>query len=190
MLVTKLYAIYCQIEHGLTNELEIMKWFWYSLLVFILLMCSCGTKKSAHLINNVTKENVQTEWIRTQALKDTSSLLKIDIDYSKLKIIETIIHVKYDKDTGAVTEKTTTEREITQDSDKVLAESEQEQTDLSLADSLNHFIDTTKKLESEVKEESEDASVVFWREIGRWIGIVVAFILAFKIFWRPLTKKF
>ena len=167
-----------------------MKWFWYSLIGFCLLMCSCGTKKSARLINKVSKENVRTELFRFEALKDTFSALKIDIDYSKLKIIETITHVKYDKDTGAVTEKTTTEREITQDSETVVAESGEKQTELSLADSLNHFVDTTKKLESEVMEESEDASVVFWREIGRWIGIVIAFILAFKIFWRPLKEKF
>lgn len=167
-----------------------MKWFWYSLIGFILLMCSCGTKKSARLTNEVSKENVRTELFRFQALKDTFSVLKIDIDYSKLKIIETITHIKYDKDTGIITEKTTTEREITQDSETVVAESGEKQTELSLADSLNHFIDTTKKLESEVMEESEDASVVFWREIGRWIGIVIAFILAFKIFWRPLKEKF
>lgn len=167
-----------------------MKWFWYSLIGFILLMCSCGTKKSAHLINKVSKEDVRTELFRFEALKDTFSVLKIDIDYSKLKIIETITYIKYDKDTGVITEKTTTGRSITQDSDQIIAESEEKQTELSLADSLNLFIDTDKKVESEVKEESEDASVVFWREIGRWIGIVIAFILAFKIFWPSLKKKF
>lgn len=167
-----------------------MKWFWYSLIGFILLMCSCGTKKSAHLINEASKENVRTELFRFEALKDTFSVLKIDIDYSKLKIIETITYIKYDKDTGAVTEKTTTEREITQNSDKVVTEKEEVRVESSSAYSLNHVIDTDKKVESEVKEESEDASVVFWREIGRWIGIVIAFILAFKIFWRPLKKKF
>ena len=167
-----------------------MKWFWYSLLGFILLMCSCGTKKSAHLINAASKENVQAELFRYQALKDTFSLLKIDIDYSKLKIIETITHVKYDKDTGVITEKTTTEREITQNSEKVIAEEEKQTvTDCNQLE-IDHIVDTSKKLESEVKEESEDASVAFWREIGRWIGIIIAFILAFKIFWRPLKKKF
>lgn len=167
-----------------------MKWFWYSLLGFILLMCSCGTKKSAHLVYEASKEYIQTEWIRFQALKDTFSLLKIDIDYSKLKIIETITHVKYDKDTGAVTEKTTTEREITQDSNQVVTE-EKEQTVTNRNQlKVNQSIDTNKKVESEVTEESEDAPVAFWREIGRWIGIVIAFILAFKIFWPSLKKKF
>ena len=167
-----------------------MKWFLYSLIVFCLLMCGCKTKKSAHLIYEASKEKVRTELFRFEALKDTFSLLKIDIDYSKLKIIETITHVKYDKDTGAVTEKTTTEREITQDSNQVVTE-EKEQTVTNRNQlKVNQSIDTNKKVESEVTEESEDASVAFWREIGRWIGIVIAFILAFKIFWPSLKKKF
>jgi hypothetical protein len=167
-----------------------MKWFWYSLLGFILLMCSCGTKKSAHLINEASKENVRTELFRFQALKDTFNVLKIGIDKSKLKITELITNIKYDKDTGTITEKTTTEREITQDSDKVIAEEESQTVTNRNALEVDHIVDTSKKLESEVKEESEDASVAFWREIGRWIGIVVAFILAFKIFWPSLKKKF
>ena len=167
-----------------------MKWFWYSLLGFILLMCSCGTKKSAHLITEVSKKNVRTELFRFEALRDTFNTLKIELDKSKLKITERITITKYDKDTGVITEKTTTEREITQDSETVVAESGEKQTELSLADSLNHFLEYTEKVESEIKEESEDASEVFWREIGRYIGIVIAFILAFKIFWPSLKKKF
>ena len=167
-----------------------MKWFWYSLLGFILLMCSCGTKKSAHLINEVSKDYIQTEWIRFEALKDTFSGLKIELDKSKLKIIETIKITEYDAESGKPIKETHAKREITQDSDQAIAESEQERIELSLVDSLNHFRESTEKVESEVKEESEDASVVFWREIGRWIGIVIAFILAFKIFWPSLKKKF
>lgn len=167
-----------------------MKWFWYSLLGFILLMCSCGTKKSAHLVYEESKEKVRTELFRFEALKDTFSLLKIDIDYSKLKIIEAITHIKYDKDTGAVTEKTTTEREITQDSDKVVAKEKNQAVTNRNALEVDHIVDKHEMVESEVKEESEDASVAFWREIGRWIGIVIAFILAFKIFWPSLKKKF
>lgn len=167
-----------------------MKWFWYSLLGFILLMCSCGTKKSARLVNKVSKENVQAELTRFEILKDTFNVLKIGIDKSELRIIETIKIVEYDAESGKPIKETDAKREITQDSDQAIAESEQERIELSLMDSLNHFRESTEKVESEVKEESEDASVVFWREIGRWIGIVIAFILAFKIFWPSLKKKF
>ena len=167
-----------------------MKWIWYSLIGFILLMCSCGTKKSTYLVNEASKENVQTSLIRFEALKDTFNTLRIEIDKDRLKIIELIINRKYDKDTGVITEETKTERTITQDSDKVSTEEKQKRTELFLTDSLHHSANINKTVESEVTEESEDASVVFWREIGRWIGIVIAFILAFKIFWPPLKKKF
>ena len=153
-------------------------------------MCSCGTKKSAHLINKVSKDYIQTEWIRFEALKDTFSGLKIELDKSKLKIIETIKITEYDAESGKPIKETHAKREITQDSDQAIVESKQERIELSLTDSLNHFRESTEKVESEVKEESEDASVAFWREIGRWIGIVIAFILAFKIFWPSLKKKF
>jgi hypothetical protein len=153
-------------------------------------MCSCRTQKFARLTNEVSKDYIQTEWIRFEALKDTFSGLKIELDKSKLKIIETIKITEYDAESGKPIKETDAKREITQDSDQAIAESEQERIELSLADSLNHFRESTEKVESEVKEKSEDASVVFWREIGRWIGIVIAFILAFKIFWPSLKKKF
>lgn len=167
-----------------------MKWFWYSLLGFILLMCSCGTKKSAHLVNEASKENVRTELFRFEALKDTFSVLKIDIDYSKLKIIETIKITEYNAESGKPIKETDAKREITQNSNQVVTE-EKEQTVTNRNQlKVNQSIDINKKVESEVTEESEDASVAFWREIGRWIGIVIAFILAFKIFWPSLKKKF
>ena len=104
-----------------------MKWFWYSLLGFILLMCSCGTKKSSRLINKVSKDYIQTEWIRFEALKDTFSALKIELDKSKLKIIETIKIAEYDAESGKPIKETDAKREITQDSDQVVTE-EKEQT--------------------------------------------------------------
>ena len=167
-----------------------MKWFWYSLIGFCVLMCSCKTQKSASDINVVNKENIQTELSKFEILVDTTKTFRIGIDKSKLKIIETIKITEYDAESGKPIKETDAKREITQDSDQAIAESEQERTELSLVDSLKHFRESTEKVESEVKEESEDASVVFWREIGRWIGIVIAFILAFKIFWPPLKKKF
>ena len=167
-----------------------MKWFWYSLIGFCLLMCSCRTQKSARLTNEESKEYVQTEWIKFQAFKDTFSMLKIEIDKNKLRVIETFKIVEYDAQSGKPIKETHAKREIAQDSEQAVTESEQERTEVSLVDSLNHFRESTKKVETEVKEETEDDSVAFWREIGRYIGIIIAFILAFKIFWRPLKQKF
>jgi tetrahydromethanopterin S-methyltransferase subunit A len=95
------------------------------------------------------------------------------MDQSKLKIIETIITKKYDKDTGAITEETTTEREITQDSDKVSTEEENQAVTNSKQLEVDYFADVSKKIDSEVKEESIGGQESF----GKWFGIVIGVII-------------
>ena len=146
-------------------------------------MCSCKTQKSARLINEVSKENVQTEWSKFGILVDTTKTFRVDIDKSKLKIIETITTKKYDKDTGAITEETKTEREITQDTDKVVAEEEtQSATDCNQLE-IDQFREATKKVDSEVKEESIGAQGSF----GKWFGIGISCVIA--LFLIYLLKK-
>lgn len=150
-----------------------MKWFWYSLLVFCLLMCSCRTKKFGSEVDFTTKENIHTELSRYESLTDTSNVLKIEIDKFKLKITETITTKKYDKDTGAITEETTTERTIAQDSDKVSAEEASQAVTNSNQLAVDHFADVSKKIDSEVTEESIGGQESF----GKWFGIVIGVIV-------------
>ena len=154
-----------------------MKWFWYSLIGFCLLMCSCRTQKSARLTNEVSKDYIQTEWIRFEALKDTFSGLKIELDKSKLKIIETIKITEYDAESGKPIKETHAKREITQDSDQAIAESEQERIELSLVDSLNHFRESKKKVESEATEES----IGFQDSFGKWFGIIFGCVVVLLV---------
>ena len=160
-----------------------MKWFWYSLIGFCVLMCSCKTQKSARLINEVSKENVQTELSKFKILVDTTKTFKVDIDKSKLKITETITTKKYDKDTGAITEETTTEREITQDSDKVVAEEANQAVTNSNQLEAEQFRESTKKIDSEVKEESIGGQESF----GKWFGIVIGVVVGLLLLY--LLKK-
>lgn len=161
-----------------------MRSFCISLLVFILLMCSCKTKKVGCEVDFTTKENVKTNYTKYQALKDTSNVLRIEIDKSKLTITEHITITKYDKDTGAVTEKTETERKVAQDSDKVVAEEENKGQSEVKNDGLNHTADVSKKMESEVKEESKGGQEAF----GKWFGIVIG--IAISILFVYLLRKF
>ena len=147
-------------------------------------MCSCKTQKSARLINEVSKGNVQTNLSKFEALTDTSTSLKIDIDKSKLTITETIITKKYDKDTGTITEETTTERTITQDSDKVVAEEENQAVTSSNQFEVDHLRDVTKKVDSEVKEESIGGQEAF----GKWFGIAIGCAIGLLIVY--LLDKF
>ena len=136
-------------------------------------MCSCKTQKSARLVNEVSKENVQTEWNKFEILVDTTKTFRVDIDKSKLKITETITTKKYDKDTGVITEETTTEREITQDSDKVSTEEASQAVTNSNQLEVEQFRESTKKIDSEVKEESIGGQESF----GKWFGIVFGVIV-------------
>lgn len=161
-----------------------MKWFWYSLIVFCLFLCSCKTQKSARLINEVSKESIQTEWIKFGIFIDTTKIFRVGIDKSKLKIIETITTKKYDKDTGAITEETTTEREITQDSDKVSTEEENQALTNSNQLEVDHFADVSKKIDSEVTEESIGGQEAF----GKWFGVVLGVIVGILLLY--LLRKF
>lgn len=163
-----------------------MKSFWISLLVFILFMCSCKTKKVAHDINVGTKESVQTEQIKFHALIDTSNVLKTYIDKSKLKIIETITITEYDKETGKQIKKTNAKREVTQDTDQVAAEAEDKGVNEFSKDSLNHQSDVISKVESEVKEEFIGGQESFGKWLGIGISIIILIILI--ILWSKIKK--
>jgi tetrahydromethanopterin S-methyltransferase subunit G len=136
-------------------------------------LCSCKTQKVASDINVASKENIQTEWSKFGILVDTTKTFRVEIDKSKLKFIETITTKRYDKDTGAITEETKTEREITQDSDKVSTEEENQSVTNRNGFEVEHNADISKKIDSEVKEESIGGQEAF----GKWFGIVIGVIV-------------
>lgn len=158
-----------------------MKWFWYSLVGFCVLMCSCKTKKVAHENNFVSKEKSETNYTKYQALVDTSNVLKIGIDKSKLKIIETIKITEYDAESGKPIKETETKRETTQDSNKVVAEGETKGVKTHSEDSLNHIANTSKKIESETEEESIGGQESFGKHFGIVIGLALSFLLVYLL---------
>ena len=147
--------------------------FWISLLVFCLLMCSCRTKKFGSEVDFTTKENIHTELSRFESLTDTSNVLKIEIDKSKLTITERIKVTEYDAESGKPIKETETEREITQDSDKVSTEEENQSVTNRNGLEVDHFADVSKKIDSEVKEESIGGQESF----GKWFGIVIGVVV-------------
>ena len=153
--------------------------FWISLLVFCLLMCSCKTQKVARFINEVSKENVHTELSRFESLTDTSRLYKIEIDKSKLKIIETIKITEYDAESGKPIKETETKRETIQDSDKVVTEEENQTVTNSNQLEVDHIVDKHEMVDSEVKEESIGGQEAFGKWFGIVIGVVVGILLLY-----------
>lgn len=144
-------------------------------------MCSCKTQKAVSDINVVSKENVQTEIVEYQRIDKVSDVLKIDIDQSKLTIKETIITRIYDKDTGNLTEETTTEREIAQDSDKVVTEEGKENVTDSHGLEVEQFRESTQMMDAEIKEESIGGQESFGKYLGISLGVVIGILLLYLL---------
>ena len=153
-------------------------------------MCSCKTKKVASDINVVSKENIQTEWNKFQALIDTSRALKIEIDKSKLKIIETIKITEYDAQSGKPIKETEAKRTTTQDSDKVVVEEETQALTGSNQLEVDHIVDKHEMVESEIKEESQSDLSVFWEQFGKSLGIIMGIALIVGLIGLYLKREF
>lgn len=158
-----------------------MKSFWISLLLFILFMCSCKTQKLD--ANIQTREGIQSEVsvISESEKFDTTKTVHIEQIEDNKVIKETIIEEVYDKDSGTLTKKTKTEREIAQDTNKVVVEEEDqsvtERNDLE----VEQFRESTKKMDSEVKEESIGGQETFGKYLGIVIGIAISLFLLYLL---------
>ena len=160
-----------------------MKWFWYSLIGFCLLMCSCKTQK---LDSNVKVRNdIRSDLsLQNESVKiSTQNHAYFSNDTQRIVIEEDIVVTEYDKETGKPIKETKTKRKTTQDSDKVVAEEENQAVTNSNQLEVDHIEDKLEMVDSEVKEESIGGQEAF----GKWFGIVIG--VAVGILLLYLLKK-
>ena len=160
-----------------------MKWFWFSLIGFCILMCSCKTKKLDSHVK--MKSEVRSELaILNESVKiSTKNHAYFANEVQNIVIEEDIVVTEYDKETGKAVKETKTTRKIAQDSDKVVAEEENQAVTSSNQLEVEHFREDTKKVDSEVKEESVGVQESF----GKWFGIGISCVIA--LFLIYLLKK-
>ena len=156
-----------------------MKWFWYSLLGFCLLMCSCKTQK---LDSNVKVRNdirSDLSYLNESVKISTQNHAYFVNDTQRIVIEEDIIATEYDKETGKPIKETKTKRKTTQDSYKVSTEEASQAVTNSNQLEVDHFADVSKKIDSEVKEESIGGQEAFGKWFGIVIGVVVGLLLLY-----------
>ena len=161
-----------------------MKWFWYSLLGFSVLMCSCKTQK---LDSNVKERNdirSDLSYLNESVKISTQNHAYFANDTQRIVIEEDIVVTEYDKETGKPTKETKTKRKTTQDTDKVVAEEANQAVTNSNQLDVDHFADVSKKIDSEVKEESIGGQESF----GKWFGIVIGVVVGILLLY--LLRKF
>ena len=157
--------------------------FWISLLVFILFMCSCKTKKLDSHVK--MKSEIRSELaILNESVKiSTKNHAYFANEAQNIVIEEDIVVTEYDKETGKAVKEAKTTRKIAQDTDKVVAEEENQAVTNSNQLEVEHFREDTKKVDSEVKEESIGGQESF----GKWFGIGISCVIG--VFLIYLLKK-
>ena len=126
-----------------------MKWFWFSLIVFCILMCSCKTKKLDSHVK--VKSEVRSDLaILNESVKiSTKNHAYFANEAQNIVIEEDIVVTEYDKETGKAVKETKTTRKIAQDTDKVVAEEENQAVTNSNQLEVEHFREDTKMVSLE-----------------------------------------
>jgi hypothetical protein len=102
-------------------------------------------------------------------------------DTQSIVIEEDIVVTEYDKETGKAVKETKTKRKIAQDSDKVVAEEKDQSVTECNESKAEHSRESTKKIDSEVKEESIGGQEAFGKYLGIVIGIAISFLLLYLL---------
>lgn len=155
-----------------------MKSFWISLLVFVLLMCSCRSKKVVSDVQSDVRHVSGTAYLNETAQIDTSRTAYFANELKNIVIEEDINEVEYDAESGKPVKETTTKRKIIQNSDKVVAEKEQKRVEIHSRDTLKHFRGATKKVESETETVKENHGL---NPFGKYSGIVIGLVIGLII---------
>jgi flagellar hook protein FlgE len=153
-------------------------------------MCSCKTQK---LDSNVKVRNdirSALSYLNESVKISTQNHAYFANDTQRIVTEEDIIATEYDKETGKPTKETKTKRKITQDSYKVVAEEENQSVTNRNGFEVEHNADISKKIDSEVTEESRSDSGMFWKQFGKSFGIIMGFALIFGLLGRYLLEKF
>lgn len=150
-----------------------MKWFWYSLIGFCVLMCSCKTQKLDSNVKGRTDIRSDLAYLNESVKISTQNHAYFANDTQCVVIEEDIVVTEYDEKTGKPTKETKTKRKTTQDTDKVVAEEANQAVTNSNQLDVDHFADVSKKIDSEVTEESIGGQEAF----GKWFGIVLGVIV-------------
>ena len=136
-------------------------------------MCSCKTQKIESNVKERTDIKSDLSLQNESVEISTKNHAYFANDTQRIVIEEDIVVTEYDEKTCKPTKETKTKRKTTQDTDKVVAEEANQAVTNSNQLDVDHFADVSKKIDSEVTEESIGGQEAF----GKWFGIVSGVIV-------------
>ena len=147
-------------------------------------MCSCKTQKIESNVKERTDIKSDLSLQNESVEISTKNHAYFANDTQRIVIEEDIVVTEYDEKTGKPTKETKTKRKTTQDTDKVVAEEANQAVTNSNQLDVDHFADVSKKIDSEIKEESIGGQESF----GKWFGIVIGVVVGILLLY--LLRKF
>lgn len=165
-----------------------MRSFWLSLLLFVLLLCSCKTKEVTREINSNERFTSEISALNEQAKQDTTKTKKVEQTEEFTRIIERETITEYDTEKQTPSKVTEKEKVIEQGVKTKTDETENRGITEAKKDSTNHVIDTNKMVETkeEVKEESVTSGM--FDNLGKWLGIGIVALIGIALVWKKIKK--
>lgn len=159
-----------------------MKGFWWGLVFFILLMCSCRTSRTSGRTQRAFSSDVSVLNEVTEA--DTTKRTKIAETENLTLIRETSTKVEFE---GSSIKTITTEtRDYMNVNNEVMKESEEKGVAVSKMENVTASENEDES--TEVKEETEAVSDTFFKSMGKWTGIGMVIAVALVLVWNKIKS--
>lgn len=165
-----------------------MRSFWLSLLLFVLLLCSCKTKEVAREIDSNERFTSEISALNEQAKQDTTKTKKVEQTEEFTRIIERETITEYDTEKQTPSKVTEKEKVIEQGVKTKTDETENRGITEAKKDSTNHIVDKHEMVETkeEVKEESVTSGM--FDNLGKWLGIGIVALIGIALVWKKIKK--
>lgn len=165
-----------------------MRSFWLSLLIFIVLMCSCKTKEVAREVSNY--EQITSDFTSESAVikQDTTKIKKVEQTEEFTRIIERETITEYDTEKQTPSKVTEKEKIFEQGNKSQTDEAENRGITEVSKDSTNHIEDKHEMVET--KEDVKEDSVMsgMFDNLGKWLGIGIVVLIGIALVWKKLKK--
>lgn len=165
-----------------------MKSFWLSLLLFILLLCSCKTKEVAREVDSNERFTSEISALNEQAKVDTTKTKKVEQTEEFTRIIERETITEYDTEKQTPSKVTEKEKVIEQGIKTKTDETENRGIADASKDSTYLFRDDTKMIETKEEVKEESAGNTFFLALGKWLGIGIVVLIGIALIWKKIKK--
>ena len=165
-----------------------MKSFWLSLLLFILLLCSCKTKEVAREVDSNERFTSEISALNEQAKVDTTKTKKVEQTEEFTRIIERETITEYDTEKQTPSKVTEKEKVIEQGIKTKTDETENRGIADASKDSTYLFRDDTKMIETKEEVKEESAGNTFFLALGKWLGIGIVVLISISFVWKKIKK--